>query len=291
MPGFDATSNGWAQLASLTHVATFGASTLNEVHLSYMRNDNAAGQPKGGVGPSLLSQGFTGIVALKPATEGVENIAFNDFTMGVDTTALVQAENIYELSESFSHILGQHGLKVGGEIHANQINTHPDVVFNGSFGFNGSETGLDFADFLLGVPSSYTQGQAGSFYNRNLYMAAFAQDSWKATTQLTVNYGVSWDRIRPWQEKHNQLQTLVKGEQSQVFPGAPEGLVFPGDKGVAGFAGAGTKQFCAADRRGLVAVLCRSMDAQADRAARDKPACASGTGFFIPRMKDCRRGS
>ena len=47
-----------------------------------------------------------------------------------------------------------------------------------------------------------------------------------------MNYGVRWDRIRPWDEKYNQLQTLVEGEQSQVFPGAPEGLVFPGDPGV-----------------------------------------------------------
>jgi hypothetical protein len=106
------------------------------------------------------------------------------------------------------------------------------VIFNGSFAFNGSETGLDFADFLLGVASSYTQGQASSFYNRNLYMAAFAQDSWKVTSQLTLNYGVRWDRIRPWNEKYNQLQTLIKGEQSQVYPGAPLGLVFPGDPGV-----------------------------------------------------------
>jgi hypothetical protein len=232
VPGFDATSNGRAQLASVAHTATFGSNSLNEFHLSYMRNDNAVGQPKGGVGPSLASQGFTGIDALKPSTEGIENIAFNDFTMGVDTTALVQAENIYELSDFFSRIMGKHGLKIGGEVHSNQINTHPDVVFNGSFSFNGSETGLDFADFLLGVPSSYTQGQAGSFYNRNLYAAAFVQDSWKPTSQLTLNYGVRWDRIRPWSEKYNQLQTLVKGEQSQVFPGAPLGLVFPGDNGV-----------------------------------------------------------
>jgi hypothetical protein len=232
VPGFDATSNGRAQLASLAQTATFGTETLNEFHLSYMRNDNAVGQPRGGVGQTLASQGFTGIVALKPATEGVENVAFNDFTMGVDTTALVQAENIYEISDALSRIFGKHGLKVGDEVHSNQINTHPDVVFNGSFAFNGSETGLDFADFLLGAPSSYTQGQASSFYNRNLYMAAFAQDSWKATPQLTLNYGVRWDRIRPWEEKFNQLQTLVKGEQSQVYPGAPQGLVFPGDPGV-----------------------------------------------------------
>ncbi|MGA9424933.1 MAG: carboxypeptidase regulatory-like domain-containing protein, partial [Terracidiphilus sp.] len=232
VPGFDSTSNGSAQLASLADTSTSGANTLNEVHLSYMRNDNAVGQPHGGVGPSLASQGFAGIVPLKPSTEGVENIAFNDFTMGVDTTALVQAENIYEVSDAFSRIFGKHGLKFGGEVHSNQINTHPDVVFNGSFAFSGSETGLDFADFLLGAPSSYTQGQAGSFYNRNLYAAAFAQDSWRATPQLTVNYGLRWDRIRPWDEKFNQLQTLVKGEQSQVFPGAPQGLVFPGDPGV-----------------------------------------------------------
>lgn len=232
VPGFDATSNGRAQLASLAHTVTFGASTLNEFHLSYMRNDNAVGQPHGGVGPTLAEQGFTGIIPLKPSTEGIENVAFNDFTMGVDTTALVQAENIYEVSDAFSRILGKHGLKFGGELHSNQINTHPDVVFNGSFGFNGSETGLDFADFLLGAPSSYTQGQANSFYNRNLYAAAFAQDSWKATQQLTLNYGVRWDRIRPWDEKFNQLQTLIKGEQSQVYPGAPRGLVFPGDPGV-----------------------------------------------------------
>lgn len=232
VPGFEATSHGLAQLLSLTHTATFGSSMLNEFHLSYMRNNNAVGQPQGGVGPMLSQQGFTNIVALKPSTEGVENVAFNDFTIGVDTTALVQAENIYEASDAFSRILGKHGLKAGGEVHWSEINTHPDVVFNGSFGFNGSETGVDFADFLIGAPSSYTQGQAEDFYNRNFYLAGFIQDSWKITPQLTVNYGVRWDRMRPWEEKFNQLQTLVQGEQSKVFPDAPQGLVFPGDPGV-----------------------------------------------------------
>ena len=232
VPGFDATSNGRAQLVNLEHTVTIGNTALNDAHGSYMRNANAVGQPRGGVGPSLIDQGFTNIVALKPSIEGVANVAFNDFTMGVDTTALVQNENIYEGSDAYSRIVGKHGLKVGGEIHSSQINTHPDVVFNGSFGFNGSETGVDFADLLLGVTSSYTQGEAGSFYNRNLYMAAFAQDSWKLSSKLTLNYGARWDRIRPWLEKYNQLQTLVKGEQSVVFPGAPLGLVFPGDPGV-----------------------------------------------------------
>jgi hypothetical protein len=232
VPGFDATSRGRAQLLSVGDTKTLGATMLNELHVSSMRNANAVGQPRGGVGPTLAAQGFTGIVPLKTATEGVESVAFNDFTLGVDTTALVQAENIFEASDAFSWIVGKHGVKVGGEVHADQINTHPDVIFNGSFAFNGSETGVDFADYLLGAASSYTQGQARDFYNRNVYVAGFAQDSWKLTPELTVNYGVRWDRMRPWSEKYNQLQTLVKGEQSQVFPGAPEGLVFPGDPGV-----------------------------------------------------------
>ena len=232
VPGFDAISNGRAQLMNLAHIMTFGNAALNEFHASYMRNANAVGQARGGVGPSLASQGLTGIYAGKPSTIGIESVAFNDFTLGVDTTAVVQTENIYEVSDAFSRILGKHGLKFGGEMHSNQINTHPDAQFNGSFTFNGGETGLDFADFILGAASSYTQGQANYFYNRNLYMAAFVQDSWKAASNFTVNYGVRWDRIRAWSEKFNQLQTLVKDEQSQVFPGAPRGLVFPGDPGV-----------------------------------------------------------
>ncbi len=53
VPGFNATSNGRAQLASVAHTVTLGAASLNEFHLSFMRNDNAVGQPNGGVGPSL----------------------------------------------------------------------------------------------------------------------------------------------------------------------------------------------------------------------------------------------
>jgi hypothetical protein len=272
VPGFSAASNGRAQLASLSHSITFGNATLNEFHLSFMRNDNAVGQPQGGVGPSLAAQGFaappSGIVALKPSTEGIENIAFNDFILGVDTTALVQAENIFEVSDAFSRILGKHGLKAGGEIHLNQINTHPDVVFNGSFAFSGSETGLDFADFLLGAPSSYTQGQARDFYNRNLYMAAFVQDSWKVVPTLTLNYGIRWDRIRPWQEKFNQLQTLVQGQQSQVFPGAPRGLGLPRRPRCARVAGPRPQQPGPARGRRLGAGLCNPLAAQAHRLAR-----------------------
>jgi hypothetical protein len=232
VPGFNALNYGRAQLLALSDTKTRGSNTVNQARVSYMRNAANVGVPQGGVGPTLTSQGFSGIVPLDPKTEGVENVIFNDFTMGVDVTALFQAENIVEGADDWSHVIGNHNLKLGADVHGDQINTHPDVYFNGSFAFTGSETGLDFADFLLGVDSSYTQGDARRFYNRNLLAGAYAQDSWKVRPTLTLDYGVRWDLLPPWYEKYNQLQTLVPGEQSQVFPNAPEGIVFPGDPGV-----------------------------------------------------------
>ena len=49
---------------------------------------------------------------------------------------------------------------------------------------------------------------------------------------LTLNYGLRWDRIAPWTEKYNQISTFVPGAQSVVFPGAPAGILYPGDPGV-----------------------------------------------------------
>ncbi|MGA7171468.1 MAG: carboxypeptidase regulatory-like domain-containing protein, partial [Candidatus Sulfotelmatobacter sp.] len=238
VPGFNAMTLGRAQLLSLGTTKALGANAVNEFHFSYMRLANNAGDPVGGVGPSLASQGFVdaqgapGIVPLSKRIEGVENVSFNDFTFGVDTTGLTQANNTFQWMDSFSKVIGKHTVKFGGEIHLDQINTHPDVIFNGAFLFQGTETGVDLADFLLGIASSYNQGDSQPFYNRNKYVGAFAQDSWKLKPNFTLNYGLRWDVLPPWYEKYNQLQTLVLGEQSRVYPGAPAGLVFPGDTGV-----------------------------------------------------------
>ena len=49
---------------------------------------------------------------------------------------------------------------------------------------------------------------------------------------LTLNYGIRYEITSPWYDTQNKLETIVPGEQSAVFPGAPLGWVFPGDKGV-----------------------------------------------------------
>jgi hypothetical protein len=238
VPGFNALSHGRAQLVSLGLTSTFVATAINEFHFSYMRNANTIGQPIGGVGPTLASQGFLtgtgtpGIVPLAPKIEGIENVAFNDFTLGVDTTGLTQAENIFQWSDSLTRIVGHHTFIMGGAFHLDQINVLPDTTFNGSFMFHGSETGLDFADFLLGIASTYAQADSGGFYPRNYYAGLFGQDSWQIKPGLTLNCGLRWDLLPPWREKYNQFPGLVLGEQSVVYPGAPRGLVFVGDPGV-----------------------------------------------------------
>jgi len=238
VPGFNALTSGRAQLITLGNTKTFNATAVNELHFSYMRNLTNIGQPVGGRYVSLTSQGFenadgsASIVALDPKGQSVENLNFNGFSTGAAANQLIQANNTYQVTDAFSKVLGKHTVKFGGEFHSDQVNAHPIAQFNGNFVFSGTETGVDFADFLIGVPSQYNQSQLNPFYARNRYVGLFAQDSWHALPNLTLNYGLRWDRIAPWSEKYNQISTFVPGAQSVVFPGAPPGILYPGDPGI-----------------------------------------------------------
>jgi hypothetical protein len=232
VPGFNALYLGRAQLLSLDATKTISSTAVNEFHFSYLRNSVDLGKPIGGVGVSLASQGFRGILPLAPKTEGVESVAFNSFTIGTNTNELKQVGNTYQWLDNFSKVIGKHTLKFGGEYHYDQVNVNAIAQFNGSFLFFGTETGSDFADFLLGAPSQYNQSQLQAFYGRNKYVGLYGQDSWRVTRDLTLNYGLRWDRIEPWYEKYNQIASFVPGEQSVVFPNAPAGIVYPTDPGV-----------------------------------------------------------
>jgi hypothetical protein len=238
IPGFDALTIGRAQLITFGHTKVFGTSAVNEFHFGLVRNANNIGEPHGGLGVSLASQGFVtgagtpGIFVQAPQFEGVENISFPSFVMGVTITGVNQKNNTLFLSDTVSRVVGAHTLKFGAQFHADQVNEHPNATFNGTFNIDGTETGSPFADFLIGTPSNFTQSSGQPFYLRNRYAGLFVQDSWHARSDLTVNVGLRWDYIMPFWEKYNQLQTYVAGQQSVVYPGAPKGFVFPGDPGI-----------------------------------------------------------
>jgi len=159
VPGFNALNLGRAQLLNLGNTRTLGGTAVNEFRFSYLRDSNDLGRPQGGLGVSLASQGFEvgpntpGIVPLSPQTEGVENVVFNNYSIGTNTNELHQTNNTFQWLDNFSKVVGTHTMKFGGEFHYDQVNTHAIAQFNGSFLFFGSQTGSDFADFLLGAPT------------------------------------------------------------------------------------------------------------------------------------------
>ncbi|MGA2538521.1 MAG: carboxypeptidase-like regulatory domain-containing protein [Terracidiphilus sp.] len=239
IPGFDALYIGRAQLYSLGDNKLIGSNTVNEFHAGYLRNANVVGQPKGGLGVSLASQGFAsganggpGIDLQAPQFEGVENITFPTFVMGVPITNMTQINDAYYLSDGLSRVIGAHTLKVGGQFHIDQVNDYPNGTFNGTFNIDGTETGDPFADLLLGVASNFTQSSGSPLYLRNRYEGAYGQDSWRARNNLTINAGLRWEVIMPFWEKYNQIQTWIPGATSTLYPGALPGLVVPGDHGI-----------------------------------------------------------
>jgi len=238
IPGFDALTIGRAQLLSLGDTRVFGAGMVNEFHMGYVRNANVIGQPHGGLGVSQAAQGFStnpadgGFTIQAPQFAGAENIVFPSFVMGVPITNETQINNTLYLGETISRVMGSHTLKLGGQFHADQVNEHPNATFNGTFNLDGTETGSAFADFLIGAPSNFTQSSGQPFYLRNRYAGLFAQDSWRARTNLTINAGLRWDYIMPFWEKYNNLQTIIPGRQSVLYPGLPGDLVVPGDPGI-----------------------------------------------------------
>ena len=238
IPGFDALFFGRAQLLSVGDNKLIGSNTVNEFHAGHLRNANIIGQPKGGLGVSLASQGFTtgagtsGIFVQAPQFEGVQNITFPTFVMGVPITNETQINNTYYLSDGLSRVMGAHTLKVGGQFHIDQVNEHPNATFNGTFNINGTETGDPYADLLIGTPSNYTQSSGQPFYLRNRYLGLYGQDSWRARNDLTINAGVRWDVIMPFWEKYNQIQTYLPGAESTLYPGALPGLLVASDLGI-----------------------------------------------------------
>src|SRR6516165_777229 len=139
--------------------------------------------------------------------------------------------NNWQFRDSLTWTKGRHEFKMGGEV----LPLHFLQRFIGTpgFSFNGSRSGNAFADYLLGAFNTMSVG-FGIADNDDLTTALsfFFQDQFKATPRLTLTYGLRWEPNFFWHDKHNRIDTVKIGEQSQVVPDAPPGIVFPGDPGI-----------------------------------------------------------
>ena len=239
---YNADTAGRAQLINLGDTKNFGAYAVNEFRFSYVRNTLHLATPQGGLGPnySLSNLGFVtpwnavtgGISPVVPALEGVPTFVFNNFVVGVPEVTTRQYNNSFQWLDNFSKVIGTHSLKFGGQFHYDQIDERNLAAPNGQYSFTGTETGIDFADFLIGAPDSLTQASLQLLDSRSKYYGLFAQDSWRATSNLVFNYGLRWEASMPWYDTQNKTETFIPGRQSVKFPGAPLGYVVAGDPGV-----------------------------------------------------------
>jgi hypothetical protein len=242
VPGFASTTPTRAQQVVISDNKTLGATAVNEFRVSFFRTATVTNKPTTGLA-NLSDLGFVtgagtlGIVPSGPAgfPQTVPPLYFTNFYLGPNTLTTFQPNNTWHFSDTFSKLWGAHTLKFGGEFRYLQINERNTCAPNGDFSFNagaGGETGIDFADFLLGAPVSYNQCSQQFLDSRTRYGGAFIQDTYKVKSNLTLNLGLRWEVSMPWYDTQGKIETIVPGLQSTQFPTAPLGWVVPGDPGI-----------------------------------------------------------
>jgi hypothetical protein len=138
------------------------------------------------------------------------------------------------ISEDISWVKGNHQFGFGANFLRILLNYESGINATGLPTFNGTTTGIAMADFIIGRAATWTQGNISYFYNRQNYIGAYAQDAWKITPRLTLNYGIRWEPFLPISSKQGLFMHFDKGlfdqnVHSTVHVNAPAGLIFPGD--------------------------------------------------------------
>jgi carboxypeptidase family protein/TonB-dependent receptor-like protein len=232
VPGFPVGEYDRAQnfVGQETHV--FSPTTIGVARFSFLRNTFLLDEHLNHESPADL--GFQYAPTL-PSAAGPPFIQVGGYASVGDpiTGPRNTFQNTFDLSGSLSWIHGPHELKFGGGYRRDQINALQGIASNGFFVFANFPYSDGFASFLSGNPVVFLQG--GGNFNREIRdraVDAYGQDTYKVTSNLTLNLGLRYELPFPSTENHNQVNLFVPGAQSQVLPSAPAGLLYPGDPGV-----------------------------------------------------------
>ena len=217
-------------LISETH--TFNANLLNNFILSYQIDDSSRGPLPGA--PNVAS---LGVNVWQPAFSQINQIQVPSFFSIGDNPAATFRRNNYTLTDDLHWVRGNHSFAFGVHLELAKVDIANDYEQPGQFTFNSNPTDLSpIADFLLGGLTSLAQASGQYFTNRYHEQGYYAQDSWRATKRLALNYGIRWE---PFSPEHEAL-----GRQGMFNPAnwasdtistthstALAGLLFPGDSG------------------------------------------------------------
>ena len=191
---------------SETHV--FTPSTVNQINAGYNR-----------IFDYISSQG-TG--SCEAAAIGIPGANLGGVSCGLTSTQLdggywslgdrgyspfQGGTNIFSVSDSLDMVRGNHDIKIGGQIRANQMNVLAEGFQDGYWIFTGFWANEPIADLLLGLPSLAIHDQTfdGNVTGRRwkLYRP-YVEDDWRVTKSLTVNLGLAWALVTPITEAANR---------------------------------------------------------------------------------------
>lgn len=228
------TSNAHRQFFNLAYTRTISSNMLNDVRITAQRNDILQAVPGTKLGtPQTFGSAITPDNPTGPPLITFPNLALGFSPQG--PTSLI--DNTFTYSDTFSWTHGRHNWKFGASFSAFQDNTLFDFFVNGNFDFvpsigNGPfGAGDAFANFLLGIPDFFFQAPAAPSNIRSKATYLFGQDEWHVAHNLVLTIGLRYEYSTPKSDTLGRSFSVVPGAQSTVFPNAPVGILFPGDKG------------------------------------------------------------
>jgi hypothetical protein len=195
----------------------FGASGL---HLTEARNSNLG---------FALAFPFT---ATSATISGLETFGDNQFLTPITAFPVLRNQEKYQFRYDVTHTVGAHSFQFG-------VNFIHEPVLDGALAAN-AETLVTFPNdpsFYLGNPAQFTADLAagsatvpagdGSFSQNVQRLGLYAEDSWRITPRLTLNYGLRYDRSFGLftASDRNQLQNpafvTLQALQIPLIKGAP----------------------------------------------------------------------
>jgi len=236
IPGFGDGNIEHIQQWTLDYVRQLSSSAVNDFAAHYTRFNFDADVPQQVVQPS--SAGFS-ITPQDPggATLPYMNIA-GYFSLGGNTSGpQPRIDQVIQADDTVTKVIGAHSIKFGYDGRRFNVSNKFDSSNSGQYQFQGGgsySTGDPGLDFLLGIPDTYLQTPNGVIQSDAFLNYIFAQDTWKVTSDFTLDYGLGYSidtPLRNHQYGGEAESCFIVGQQSTVFPSAPKNMVFPGDPG------------------------------------------------------------
>ncbi|MFZ1130768.1 MAG: carboxypeptidase regulatory-like domain-containing protein [Terriglobales bacterium] len=143
-----------------------------------------------------------------------------------------EVRTTYGVYETFSKTVGKHLISVGATLQHQYAKEDAQYPAQAILSFNGQYTGNGLADFLMGYLHGFTQGAGEIAALAGWQPGFFGQDQYRVLPNLSITAGLRWDPNLNPSVAGGRGAAFVPGQQSTLYPNAPLGLVFPGDKGI-----------------------------------------------------------